>query len=227
MRFFPFLVILAAAAQGSESGGGSKAKGSSGGGGSKDHFLTLGTAFNFAYDSACLSVDLGVFTMYRIKDRAFSLLPPDVTNMVNTQYSEVTNKISTLMLQAGVPGYEDAKLKTKFAFYALLHKAKEMASPLMAAADPVTKPLQEKITDLFDRFSQAYPNHATKLPTALYDQIFVLAFLFYIALILMGFAKRFICLPCKILGICCGKRNAGAAKRGAGRYSDQKSKKNR
>lgn len=215
MRFFSFIVILATAKESSAE------KGRGGGAKSGDqHLLTLGTAFNFAYESAILSKDMAVFTVYRIKDRALGVLPPDVSNTITGQYNDLADKVSTLSLQVGVPSCEEMKLKTQLFVVATWQKLLDLLSPVGAATEGVTKPVQEKFSTLFDNFSQAYPQHHAALPTAFYDRIFVLAFLLYVGLTLLGLLKRVICLPCKLMGLCCGKRSASSTKR-AGRYSDK------
>lgn len=187
--------------------------------------LTLGSAFNFAYETAVLSKDMMVFTATRTVNRVLGLLPPDMSNTITSQYSDLCEKASALTLQIGLPSYEEVKIKSQLGAYWAYFKATELTSPVATAAEGVTKPAQEKLSTVFENFSQAYPDHSAKLPTSFWDRIFVLAILAYVGFFLLGLLKRVICLPCKLFGLCCGKRNGTAGKR-AGRYSD-KGKKNR
>lgn len=183
-------------------------------------FLTIGTAYQFVKDSVLLSFDIGCYGIRSIQKKIGSLLPPDISAQLFEHYQKGTKAAADAKTQYYTDDIHNQILNS---FTSATEMIQVVVVGVYIKLEGILTPVQHGFDILCADFHDTYPD-APSLPEHLVDRIFIVLFLFYIFYTVCRFNLKIICLPCKILGICCGR--SAPAKRGSGRYANKNKKNN-
>lgn len=192
MRILSSALVLASAGALPQKGSASKpaAVGTSANQGA---FLTIGGAYTFVSNALGLTRDLSYFVGESAFGLAWEQVPPNLQKDVADQYANVLSVIETQRLQYGIP--------KPAAVYAEVESeyTKKIQPLVKAALDTAYKGLEkpaELLKGFVKSFEKAYPRHAAKLPSDVFDLGLTFFVLFYFVFLT--------CWSCATYLFCCG-----------------------
>lgn len=180
-------------------------------------FLTIGRVLNFAKESVVLTFDVTKYAYTRAQNKVLSLIPHENQNI----FVEGQNAFSNMRQSIGIPDMQTLQDAAAALYAHVSEVVVDKAGALNIQVEAWGASLQSGLNVLFEDFQNQYPQ-APLLPSGLVDRLFIMCFLFYCLFLVCSYMKKIVCLPFKILGFCCGRKQKPT--RGESRYTAKKKK---
>jgi len=180
-------------------------------------FLTIGRVLHFAKESVVLTFDVTKYACTRAQNKVLSFIPHDKQNVLTDGH----NAFTKMRQDFGIPDMDTVQVMSYGLYSQLAQVTSEKVGVLNIQLEVWGATLQNGLNLLFEDFQKQYPD-APLLPSGLVDRLFIIFFLFYSLFLVLSWLKKIVCLPFKILGLCCGRKQKQS--RGEGRYANKKKK---
>lgn len=195
-------IFLNAAIVMAEKGAGSAPKAST----ASEPLMTASGVWNFVSKSVYLSKDLTYFLGSSLVGVAWEYVPPQFQGQVADQYEELSSAASSFRVKNGIPAPAQFVSDVQSEYSKKFHPHVEKGiNAVYGFTGKIAN--NDLVQGFFERFEEAYPEHAGSISTEITDLavlMFVLVF-FVLRYLLTAFCFVFCCG-------CCTKRKAEAPK---------------